>query len=373
MRREKIYCTYLVLCVYTALREFLSPVILSFPKDLQRSVMMRGTGPIGLCPTHLQFSFGSRSLDRHEKERKGSDFLATRLSSESSPHAVVCQGDGSGILVARSGGEWLHPIQIKSRQLIVDINSTTYVGETEDKRNIFVTGPENVMPHFVDGGFWVSPRSFFASLTPSDLGILGAATSLHQWRAAERFCCHCGQPNKSGDYGMSVQCASCGRSNYPRVSPAMIVAVLNGAGDVLLGQRVAQTFAAGAKPMLTVLAGFVAPGESAEEAVEREVFEESGLSISKLRYVGSQPWPFPSQLMVCYYAVADSPTDLRADELELSSIGWVSKQQVRQALRGENDSFLIPPSFTAAHTLLQSWANGDVSDSGDCTRFPQPQ
>ncbi|EPY38421.1 NAD+ diphosphatase [Angomonas deanei] len=186
-----------------------------------------------------------------------------------------------------------------------------------------------------------------------------------QWLASIPFCAKCGAPTSVNDWGMRRTCTACKQVYYPVISPAMIVAVLDGKGSVLLSQRRQQFGPATDRPMRTILAGFVAQGESLEETVVREVEEESAARVTSLRYVGSQPWPYPSQLMVCFYAVAGGGHTLVAQESELVNVAWVKKEEVRKALNGEHEEFIIPPPFTAAHTLLSAWASGEVNDLGE--------
>ena len=162
----------------------------------------------------------------------------------------------------------------------------------------------------------------------------GRAAQLLDWETTHRFCGRCGAASERSASELVRVCAACGHTAYPRISPAVIMAVHRD-DEVLLARR------AGVTSFWSVLAGFVAPGETLEEAVVREVHEEVGLEVANVRYEGSQPWPFPSQLMIGFRADY-AGGELRIDETELAEAGWF--------LPGEWPA--IPPPFTIAHRLI---------------------
>jgi NAD+ diphosphatase len=150
--------------------------------------------------------------------------------------------------------------------------------------------------------------------------------------------------------GWGRKCASCNAEHFPRVDPVVIM-LAECAGRVLVGRQ------GGFPPgFFSALAGFVEPGESLEEAVARELFEEAGIRVSDVTYVASQPWPFPSSLMIGCRAVATDPA-LTLDTTEIEAAMWVNKTEVRAALAGDMGApFLAPPSLAIARHLLEEWA-----------------
>ena len=189
-----------------------------------------------------------------------------------------------------------------------------------------------------------------ATLDHDDLAIYGAARSLVDWHARHRFCARCGQPTKLTKGGWQRNCASCKADHFPRVDPVTIMTVEHD-GNLLLGRQPrfpARRFSA--------LAGFVEPGESIEEAVAREVFEEAGVRVRSISYVASQPWPFPSQLMIGCHAHADS-ADLTIDATEIEEARWFSRAEVAEAMAAgeEGAAFIAPPPHAVAHHLLKWW------------------
>ena len=189
-----------------------------------------------------------------------------------------------------------------------------------------------------------------ATLDHDDLAIYGAARSLVDWHARHRFCARCGQPTKLTKGGWQRNCAACKADHFPRVDPVTIMTVEHD-GNLLLGRQPrfpARRFSA--------LAGFVEPGESIEETVAREVFEEAGVRVRAVTYVASQPWPFPSQLMIGCHAHADS-ADLTIDATEIEEARWFSRAEVTEAMAAgeEGAAFIAPPPHAVAHHLLKWW------------------
>nr|AGU67958.1 NAD+ diphosphatase [Herpetomonas muscarum] len=338
---------------------------------MEKRVAMRNAA---LLQNFLSFPLAGGHVSRHEKERKREGFLDSRLTAAARPHLVVCQPDGSAgytstVFIADGAEPGLaHLLRMApgTGGPVVDMQKAVYVGEdAASQTNLFITAPDNVQAEALTGGTFVSTRTMIDKLDPQAGAAFGLALSMFNWASSMRFCPGCGGGMRLRDYGMSVQCTACQAPQYPQVSPAMIVCVLDGKGNVLLSQRRRQASFGGAKAIRTILAGFVSHGESMEETVVREVREESGAEVSSLRYVGSQPWPYPHQLMACYYAVAEASPDLVAEEEELLSVGWVPKAEVQRAMADEHTEFCIPPPYSAAHVLLSGWVEGRVNDRGE--------
>jgi NAD+ diphosphatase len=187
-------------------------------------------------------------------------------------------------------------------------------------------------------------------MAPDDTALWGTARSLIEWHNRHLFCGACGAPARPFRGGWGRRCTGCGLEHFPRVDPVVIM-LAEHEGRVLLGRQ--PQYPAG---RYSALAGFVEPGESIEEAVARELGEEAGIEVSDVRYVASQPWPFPGQLMIaCTAQAEDDALTLDTDELEAAL--WVDRDGVRSALDGEAAApFLAPPHFAIAHTLLRYWA-----------------
>ncbi|TCP32739.1 NAD(+) diphosphatase [Sphingomonas sp. BK235] len=195
-----------------------------------------------------------------------------------------------------------------------------------------------------------SPRLFglLDQLRAGEAATFAAARSLLDWHARHRFCANCGSATGLFRAGWGRRCPSCSAEHFPRVDPVVIMLAEHD-GRALVGRQ--PTWPAG---RYSALAGFLEPGESIEEAVAREIAEESGVRVTEVRYVASQPWPFPSQLMIaCVAQAADDRITLDANELEDAM--WVTRDEVRAALAGEGGRFVAPPPYAIAHTLLRAW------------------
>ena len=222
-----------------------------------------------------------------------------------------------------------------------------------DTLHIFL-GLDNGAPRFAVAapatnlpGKAIDGRSAAAQLGDGRAEIMAQARSLLDWHARHGFCAVCGAPTTVIKAGYARQCGSCNAEHFPRVDPVVIMLALKD-DKALIGRS------PGFAPRgYSALAGFVEPGESLEEAVARELFEEAGVRIRRVRYVASQPWPFPSSLMVGAFAEAES-FDLAIDRDEIEDARWVTRDEVRAALAGQGD-FNVAPPLAIAHTLLRSW------------------
>jgi len=190
-------------------------------------------------------------------------------------------------------------------------------------------------------------------LAADDAAIFGTAISLITWHNGHRFCARCGGATLFFRAGWGRKCTICATEHFPRTDPVVIM-LAEFEGKALVGRQA--RFPPG---NYSALAGFLEPGESIEEAVRRELFEESGVPTAAVRYVTSQPWPFGgSQLMIgCIAAATDDRITIAIDEIEDAM--WVTRDDAEAAMRGDPDArFKAPPPFAVAHTLLRAWLDG---------------
>ena len=198
-------------------------------------------------------------------------------------------------------------------------------------------------------------------LSRPDAALLAYARGMLFWHRNHRYCGHCGSPTESRKGGHLRACTNpdCRRPSFPRTDPAVIVLVQHPRDDggpprCLLGRS--PRFPPG---MYSTLAGFVEPGESMEQTVRREVFEESGVEVGQIRYLASQPWPFPSSLMIGFHATAVS-TDVRLHDDELEDARWFSADELLAAkARGEDETFCLPRKDSIARFLIETWLEGN--------------
>ena len=239
-----------------------------------------------------------------------------------------------------------------------------YLGQDKNNRPCFAcTTDRNDAP---DNARWIDARSLAMELGGGDASIAGQARALVGWHLRHRYCAVCGKPSHrtKGGYGRICSDADCAAEHFPRTDPVVIMLVVR--GDACLLGRQAH-FPPG---MYSALAGFVEPAESIEEAVAREVFEESGIRVGQVRYLGSQPWPFPSSLMIG--CIAEGRTDtIRLDTQELEDARWFSRADAASAMRpqGVNGA---PPKVAIAYHLLSAWLDDPALGEWDEQRDDYP-
>jgi NAD+ diphosphatase len=190
-------------------------------------------------------------------------------------------------------------------------------------------------------------RGLFGTISESFFAAAARALEISEWDRTHRFCGSCGSPTALKPGERALQCTACGHLSYPRISPAVIVAIVRGK-SILLAR--ARRFPPG---MYSVLAGFVEPGETLEECVVREVREETGVEVKNLRYFASQPWPFPHSLMVAFTAEHASG-EIRVDPEEIVDAGWYTVQGMPH----------LPDPITVARRLIDWFAAGAAAGGG---------
>lgn len=190
-------------------------------------------------------------------------------------------------------------------------------------------------------------------MSARDAAIWATARSLNEWHSGHPFCARCGSASLAFRAGWGRKCPACQAEHFPRVDPVVIM-LAEHEGRVLVGRQ--HQYPPG---RYSALAGFVEHGESIEEAVQRELLEEAGIAISEVRYVASQPWPFPGSLMIGCHAFAASDA-LTLDSTEIEHAIWVDREQVREALAGDEHAlFQAPPAYAIANTLLTRWIGNE--------------
>ncbi|WP_253515173.1 NAD(+) diphosphatase [Qipengyuania citrea] len=219
-----------------------------------------------------------------------------------------------------------------------------FLGLDEGKACFAAVPPRgDATPRMANPQLW----SLMSTLQPDDLAIYGGARSLADWHARHCFCAQCGGDTKLAKGGWQRNCTACEASHFPRTDPVTIMLVEH-EGRLMLGRGLGWP-----EGRFSALAGSVEPGESIEEGVAREVLEEAGVRVRDVTYVASQPWPFPSQLMIGCHSHADSD-ELTIDETEMAEVEFFTREQVGAALEG-NGPFVAPPPHAIAHHLLQWW------------------
>jgi len=292
-------------------------------------------------------TFAGNPLDRAEYQRRDASWLEAR---EYDPNArflplrkldVLLEGEEPARLAWVSGDS---AAGLEGPRFLLGLRDATthFAIDVSDDEGDLAAGDDR---RFVD------VRTAATLLSGEDAGIAAQARAQVDWHARHGFCSVCGSPTEAVRGGQQRNCGSCSAAHFPRTDPVVIVVVTDG-DRCLLGQshgRLSQM------RMFSALAGFMDQGESIEEAVRREVLEEAGVRVGAVRYHSSQPWPFPSSLMIGCHANALT-TDLRPDKVEMLSVQWFDRATVQRALAGEDAELRVPASFAIAHHLIRAWA-----------------
>ncbi|MBN9023996.1 MAG: NAD(+) diphosphatase [Rhizobiales bacterium] len=296
--------------------------------------------------------FSGNRIDRRS-EKRDDDAVPTALADPSA-RLYVFHGDN----VVLRAGEHPDPTYslAEAEALGAARAAIILLGWTAAGPRLAVTLPAEAA--IDDGAFRrVDLRTLAAEgwLDAADLGALAQARSLCHWHLKHGFCSVCGAASVMRIGGYRRDCPSCGAQHFPRTDPVVIMLAIDvGGGRALLGRQA--RFAPG---MYSCLAGFVEPGETIEDAVRRETEEEASIQVGRVRYLSSQPWPFPSSLMIGCHAEALS-FDVERDEAELEACRWFDRDEVRAMIAGTHpDGLRCPPSIAIASHIIRAWAEAD--------------
>ncbi len=286
-------------------------------------------------------------LVRHSAERDP-DALAHATANPET--ALVLLAGDLPILTSGEPGSGLLPISTLGR--LQAHKEQVFLGTLQDRPVIATLADAETAEQFRDDpAYMVSDLRSIAvrGLVPAEeLGILAMAKSILDWHNRHRFCANCGAPTQSAQAGFRRDCASCGAQHFPRTDPVVIMLITRG-DKCLMGRQ-----ARFAEKMYSCLAGFLEPGETIEDAVRRETFEEAGIRVGAVRYLASQPWPFPANIMIgCVGEALTEEIDFDREELE--DARWFTKDDVRRMLEGRHEDFAAPVPIAIANLLLQEW------------------
>ena len=220
--------------------------------------------------------------------------------------------------------------------------------ELPETLNAFLDPSEQFHPALVDGEYFAELRSVMFRLSARDAELAAMARGVLEWHRTHSFCATCGGSADMAMSGWQRNCLACNRSLFPRTDPVVIMLITHG-NNVLVGRSHAWP-----EGMYSLLAGFVEPGETLEAAVRREVFEESGIRVGAVRYLASQPWPFPASLMFGCAGVAVN-TDITIDPKEIEDALWVSREEMLDIFAGVHPKIKPARKGAIAHFLLKNW------------------
>ena len=304
----------------------------------------------------IQHIFAGNPLDRGERERRDEEWIKDQINNPTSKFLPILE---SRVLVSsqeplRLG--WLDSDQLSNAKLdsapflLGMLDDSTYFTIDISKTTQSAEYIENLTDYKFEDS-----RSAAEALDLEETGILAQARAQINWHNRHGFCSVCGNETSVKRGGQKRECTKCEAEHFPRVDPVIIM-VVHDQDYCLLGQSRGRLAATN---RYSALAGFVDQAESIEEAVSREVMEEAGIRVKNVTYHSSQPWPFPSSLMIGCHAEADT-TEIFMDTEEMTDVKWFSRQEVLAALNGDNSNLLIPGRIAIAHHLIRSWAQGEI-------------
>jgi NAD+ diphosphatase len=283
-------------------------------------------------------------IDRRSEQREGADWARAALED---PGTLYLLGSGTRHLVYTQPQPHIAFLEA-ARVAAADSSRLVLLGWFRKRRCVLLeVGPDSAMalPH---GASFEELRPLSPLLSGDEAGLLAYARALSVWRARQRYCGACGAATVPQRAGHCMRCSNeaCAQEFFPRLDPAIIVLVTDGA-RALLGRQA--TWPAG---RYSTIAGFVEPGESLEDAVAREVMEETGVPVAGARYDSSQPWPFPASLMIGFRASA--PPDSRPVRAsgELEDARWFTRDEIHAG------AALLPPAHSISRRLISAWLEG---------------
>ena len=302
-----------------------------------------------MTPVH---TFAGNPLDRADAARRNPDWLAAARSDPNSLYLPLSQ---LNVLLRDDDGAalgWVPQAEVARFDLdeppvLLGLDGT---GVARFAQDVSALGDPAHELGLGDGWRFEDVRSAAMVLPGPDTGIAAQARSQVDWHRRHQFCSVCGARSAPDRGGLVRRCPSCSAEHFPRTDPVAIMLISDGE-RCLLGQSVGRLARAG---MYSALAGFIDQGESIEEAVRREVREEAGIVVGEVRYHSSQPWPFPSSLMIGCLASAES-TDITIDPSEMADVAWFPRDDVARALAGEHPGLRLPGPIAIAHHLIRAW------------------
>ncbi len=300
--------------------------------------------------TPIPTVFSGNPLDRADQMRTDPEIMGTIARQADARYMLFC---GETVL-AEGGGAvaW----QTAGKCKFLPVNETIFLGLDGDapRYAAMLDGAPEDYTGLFDYADFTGVRSLARARGSAhpELGIVAQAKSMLAWHANHGFCAKCGHKTVMVKAGYERQCPGCEASHFPRTDPVVIMLAFH-EGKALVGRgpKIAPGY-------FSALAGFMEPGETIEEAVARELYEEAEVKATKVRYVTNQPWPWPSSLMIGCFAWVESDKVV-PDGVELDEARWISKEEAIEGLTGNREDFKLPFPAAIAHTLIQTWLAED--------------
>jgi len=305
-------------------------------------------------------TFAGNPLDRASDRRPDTDWIAQKIAADDGLSVVIWNGKPM-VETAKDGGVQIAYIPARAaaqmsggheRLLFLGLwnEAPVFAVDLEDQTDP-ADGPLQGLGRFED------LRMIALTLPGAEAAILATAKSMFEWRRRHLFCAACGQPSRPADAGWKRVCPACNSEHFPRTDPVVIMLAVKGERCLVGRQKIWP------KAMYSALAGFLEPGETIEEACARELWEEAKLKTTRVHYHSTQPWPYPSSLMIGLIAEVEND-DAVADQTELEEVRWLTRAETLDMLAGKLADAKAPGTMAIASQLIKAWAEGAWTASG---------
>ena len=311
---------------------------------------------------HLNLPLARHAIDRDYLSRSNQELFAQLWANPAT--RILPMHQGKILLESNAVGE-IAQLKLFSVDSVSSIEIRVYLGKTLDSESrepaatpvvLAVLTEAEAKKLDADDSAWHSLRRTGAGLSARDAGLYAQALAIANWHESHPFCPKCGAKTEVIDSGWVRRCQVDDKEIYPRTDPAIIAAVIDDQDRILLGSQ-----GIWEENRWSVLAGFVEPGESLTAAVQREIFEEAGVRVEEVEYLGSQSWPFPYSLMVGFTARVHGNQKLNPDGLEIEKLRWFSRDEIASSAR----NLLLPGKLSIARALIEHWFGGEIESASE--------
>lgn len=297
-------------------------------------------------------TFAGNPLDRASDKRRDEAWIAEKLAASDSLGVALWNGKPLVEDRKEGGTQIAYLSAAMAKELANGAERLLFMGLWKDIAVFAVDldGTADPADGPLDGlGRFEDLRAIALTLPPTDAAMLATAKQMFEWRRRHMHCAVCGQPSEVAEAGWKRICPSCKSEHFPRTDPVVIMLPVKGE-KCLLGRQ-----AAWPKGMFSALAGFLEPGESIEEACARELMEEAALRATRVRYHSTQPWPYPSSLMIGLIAEVENE-DASPDQTELDEVRWFTREEAKVLITGALPGARAPGAMAIAFQLIKAWA-----------------
>lgn len=302
--------------------------------------------------TAFMNTFAGNPLNRASERRSDAAWLAEKLEAPDSLGVALWNGKPF-LETTKDGGVQIAYLRADmAQELAGSWERLLFLGLWKETAVFAVDlegGPDPAEGPLQGLGRFEDLRATALRLPATEAAILATAKQMFEWRRRHRHCANCGEPSEVSDGGWKRQCPTCKAEHFPRTDPVVIMLAVHG-DRCMLGRG-----ATWPNGMFSALAGFLEPGETIEEACARELFEEAGLTATSVRYHSTQPWPYPSSLMIGLIAQVDGD-QATPDQTELAEVRWFTRAEARDLLAGKAPGANAPTPMAIACQLIKAWA-----------------